>query len=117
MYEKLRDKNVNIDKNVETVASNSDKVNDDTDRELEFKDGSTNQEESSSSTTNVTDKSGPDLNRNVGEVEDNSGEKVPLPLKTTRKLTAPNVELEIIADKHDEASLHPDATPIPDDYM
>ena len=77
------------------------------------------EEESSSSTTNVTDKSGPDLNTcsNVGEVEDNSGEKVPLPLKTTTKLTTPNVELEIIADKHDEASLHPDATPIPDDYM
>ena len=46
MYEKLRDKNVNIDKNVETDASNADKVNDDNDGELEFKDGSTNQKES-----------------------------------------------------------------------
>ena len=118
MYEKLRDKNVNIDKNVETVVSNSDNVNDDNVGELEFKDGSTNQKESSSSTTKATEKSGPDLNSNVGEVEDNSGEKVPLPpLKTTTKLTAPNVELEIIADKHGEAPLHPDAIPIPDDYM
>ena len=114
MYEKLRDKNVNIDKNAETVASNSDEVNDDNDGELEFKD----QKESSSSTTKATEKSGPDLNSNVGEVEDNGGEKVPLPpLKTTTKLTAPNVELEIIADKRVEALLHPDAIPIPDDYM
>ena len=72
----------------------------------------------SSSTTKATEKSGPDLNSNVGEVEDNSGEKVPLPpLKTTTKPTAPNVELEIIADKHGEAPLHPDVIPIPDDYM
>ena len=108
MYEKLRDKNVNIDRNVETVATYSDKVNDGNDRELEFRDASAMHEQSSDGTTN---------NAKVSEVGDNSSEKPRRTLTTTRKTTAPNIELEILADKHDEAPLHPDPIPIPDDDM
>ena len=114
MYEKLRDKNVNIDRNVETVATNSDKVNDDNDRELEFRDASIVLEQSSSGTTN---NAGVYLNNSVSEVEHNGSKKPSHPLIDTRKITAPNVELEILADKHDEAPLHTDAIPIPDDDM
>lgn len=113
MYENLRDKNVNTGGNAETSTANSDKRNDDNDRQSEFKEAPSISGQRSNKVTDGTSTTNTKADLN-SSVVDSSDSNVPH-TATKREIPALNVELEILPDKHDEALLPPDAIPIPDD--